>query len=67
MLYIYDTIKDLCEDRGLTIFSLEQKAGIANGLIDNWKDGGNPKIGTLVKIAQALDVTVDTLIAEKEL
>lgn len=63
---LYDNIKRLCADRGLSLHALEKQAGIGNGLIDDWKDGGDPKISTLAKIAQTLEVSVEDLIKEKE-
>lgn len=59
---IYDNVKRICDERGLSLHALEQQAGIANGLIDDWKDGGNPKISTVMKIAQTLRVSVDELL-----
>ena len=59
---IYDNVKRICDERGLSFHALELQAGISNGLIDDWKDGGNPKISTVMKIAQALKVSVDDLL-----
>lgn len=60
---IYERIKALCDERGIPIYQLEEKAGVANGTIGAWRSA-DPKASTLKKVADALGVTVDELIKE---
>lgn len=53
-------IKDLCKEKGILVKELAQKIGITDiGLRQSLN--GNPTIGTLEKIAEALDVEVTEL------
>ena len=58
---MYDKMKRLCQDRGLTIAKLERMADIGNGLIDDW-NRCYPRLGTLDKVARALDMPLVELI-----
>lgn len=58
---IYEKVKQICEDKGMTIMALESKAGIGNGVIGRWRES-IPAIDTVSKVADVLDVTVDSLI-----
>lgn len=59
---LYDKIKSLCAEKGLTIAKLERDAGIANGTIDGW-NAGTPNIRTLKAVADVLQISVDDLIS----
>lgn len=59
---MYDKIKAMAEERGMTIAALEKKAGIANGTIGNWRDKNGPTVATLEKLAKALNVDLKELI-----
>ena len=62
---IYNNVVQLANDKGMNIAQLEKKAGIANGTIGKWKNENNkPLVDTVVKVAQALGVTVNRLIKE---
>jgi len=53
-------IKELCKEKGILVKELAQKIGITDiGLRQSLN--GNPTIGTLEKIAEALDVEVTEL------
>lgn len=58
---LYEKIKALCAERGISIARLERDAGIANGVIDGWITGF-PNIKTLKAVADTLQVSVDELI-----
>lgn len=58
---IYETIKTLCEEKGLTIKALEEKAGVANGVVGKWRKN-TPQVDTAQKIADVLGVTIDELV-----
>lgn len=58
---IYDTIKDLCKERGLSVSSVEKKAGLSNGAISKWNDS-SPTVDKLNAVAKVLNVKVDCLL-----
>ena len=62
---IYDNIKRLCDERGITIQALEIRAGLGNGVIGKWREH-DPGVFYLKKAADALGVTVDELLTEVE-
>lgn len=59
---IYDTIKDLCKERGLSVSSVEKKAGLSNGAISKWNDS-SPTVDKLSAVAKVLNVKVDCLLS----
>ena len=58
---IYENVKKLCDEIGISINALEKKTGLANGTIGGWRHK-TPKIYTLMKVAKGLDVPLDKLI-----
>lgn len=61
---IYEKIKQLADERGISIYALEKKATLENGAIGKWRKS-SPTIGNLQKVADALEVPITELI-EKE-
>ena len=61
-LHIYDKIKELCEEKGMSIRQLEVSAGLKNGAISKWNDS-SPTIKSLKAVADVLKVKVDKLIS----
>ena len=55
-----DKIKQLANDRGITIAELERKSGISNGQISKW-NVRSPKTENLEKVAKYLNVSLDYL------
>ena len=60
---VYDNVKRIADERKIPIAKLERKADIANGTIGKWKTG-MPRMDSLKKVADYLNVTVDELIKE---
>lgn len=58
---MYETVKELCEKRNISIAKLEREAGLGNGTISAWRKY-EPNLSTLTKVADALGVSVTTLI-----
>lgn len=58
---MYDTIKEICKERHISVSSLERKAGIGNGTITKWNEN-SPSLDNLQKVADALGIKVTTLI-----
>ena len=63
-LQIYNKIKEICKQKGITPSSVEKQAGLANGLITKWNDF-NPTVRNLKAVADVLEVSIDELINEK--
>lgn len=62
---IYNNVKSLCDEQGLTIMALEQRAGLANGTVGGWRTA-KPMAESLMKVARVLGTTVDELMREEE-
>ena len=60
---IVEKIRDLCNEKKITIAELERNAGIGNGVIRRWDDQ-NPRSDKLKLVADELKVTVDELLKE---
>lgn len=63
---MYERIAELAAKKGLSICKLEQIASVANGTIGKWRNGRGATVETIVKIAKALDVSVDYLLGITE-
>ncbi len=61
---VYEKIKKLADERGISIYDLEKKAGLKNGAIGKWRKS-SPTITSLQKVADALEVPITKLV-EKE-
>lgn len=62
---VYENVKRLCEEQGLTISSLEKLAKLGNGTIGGWKTSA-PRVDNLQSVAKVLKTTVDALLKEKK-
>ena len=60
---ILKKIKELCNEKGLSISELEKKANIGNGTIGRW-DKSSPTVGSLQAVAKVLECTVDELLTD---
>lgn len=63
MLILYERIKNLCNQQNLSIMELEKKAGLGNGVVGRWRES-DPQTSSLIKVAEALKVSVSDLIGE---
>lgn len=66
----YEVISKLCNDRNLTIASLEKELGFSNGSIGKLKNGGSMSFKRLQIVANYFGVSVDTFteqVDEKEI
>lgn len=61
---IYDNVKAIADKKKISIAELEKRAGLGNGTIGNWRDS-SPNVESLVKVAEALNVSVATLLKSK--
>lgn len=61
-MLIYDKIKAMCEEKGISVRQLEASAGLKNGTISKWNNS-SPTIKSLKAVADVLKVKVDKLIS----
>ena len=57
---LYDKIKKIAQEKGISITVLEQKANLGNGTIGKWKNS-NPRITNVIAVANALGVKLEEL------
>lgn len=63
---IFKNIKMYAKRRGLSVAEVERRAGIAQNSVYNWKNGRQPNLTSLQKVADVLGVTVNTLLKERK-
>ena len=61
MATIYEKIKSICDERGISQNELENMAGIGHGIVGRWKKT-EPNVSTLKKVAEALNVSLTELV-----
>ena len=61
-LLVYDKVKSICKEKGISISQLEISAGLTNGTISKWNES-SPTIHNLKAVADVLKVKVDKLIS----
>lgn len=64
---VYENVKRLCQERGISFFKLESECGIANGAIAKWAKNNNPAIQTAKKVADYFGITLDELYSPQTL
>lgn len=62
---IYDNIKTIAKQQGVSIAQIERHFDFARGAIAKW-DEHKPSIERLTRVADYLHVTVDNLIKESD-
>ena len=65
---VEETIKEIQKKRGLTNAELAERSGVNKRTLEAWfaKDGNpNPTLSELQKVADALEVSLDTLVGNK--
>lgn len=62
---IVDRIKELCQQKDITITELERNAGIGRSTIRNWSTS-SPNTDKLQKVADYFHVSVDYLLGRDE-
>ena len=61
-------IEELRKEKGYTFAKLSELSGISTGRLSDLASGkrNNPTMDTLIKLADALDVTLDELVGRKK-
>lgn len=62
---IYDNVKKICDERGISIMSVETACELGNGTISKWKVF-LPKTGNLMKVSEYLGVPLNTLLCGED-
>ena len=60
---IYDNVKHLCAEKGISISQLEKEAGLGNGTIGGWKTSV-PRIDSVQSVAKVLKVKMEKLLKD---
>lgn len=60
---LYDKIKELCKEKGISVSYLERIAGLSNGSISKWNES-SPNADSLFSVAGVLEVTMEKLLKE---
>lgn len=60
---IYEKIKKLCEENGISIRQIEMQAGLKNGAISKWKKS-MPQVDNLKAVADILQKPIDYFLSE---
>ena len=58
---IYDKIKEICKEQGISVNSVEKQAKLSNGAISKWNES-SPTAENLKSVADVLKVKVDKLL-----
>lgn len=58
---LYDKIKEICKDKGVSVASVEKKAGLKSGAISKW-NASSPTVKNIQAVAKALKVNVNKLL-----
>lgn len=58
---IYDTIKKICKEKGMSISFVEKEAGLSNGIISKWNTS-SPTIDNILAVAKVLEVPVEQIV-----
>ncbi|MCM0583519.1 helix-turn-helix transcriptional regulator [Weissella diestrammenae] len=59
---VFDNIKTVAKERGLSLQVTAERAGLSKNAIYQYKNGKNPSLETLTKIADVLNVSTNRLI-----
>lgn len=60
---LYDNIKSICKEKGISIVALERKLKFARSSISKWNEN-EPGIRKVQKVAEFLGVPIERLLKE---
>lgn len=60
---IFENVKKLCDEKGISISKLEKDAGLGNGTIGGWRNSV-PRSDSLQAVAKVLKVKMEKLLQE---
>ena len=62
---LYDNVKKICEEKGISVGKIEKDLQLSNGSICKWNEN-EPGIRKVQKVADYLGVSIEELLAEEE-
>lgn len=62
---LWKMIQNQLEQKEISVYRLSKLTGIAETTLHNYKHGSEPSFSNMVKIADALDVSLDVFRKEK--
>ena len=62
---LYDNVKKICEEKGISFGKIEKDLQLSNGSICKWNEN-EPGIRKVQKVADYLGVSIEELLAEEE-
>lgn len=63
---IYGKLRELCEQKSVTIAELEKSLDIGHRTFYNWKTGSSPSVDKLKAVADYFGVTVNDFLYDQE-
>lgn len=57
----YDRLKELCQEKGITLTNLVKELHMSTGNLSKWKNGNVPKSDTIGALAEYFGVSTDYL------
>ena len=63
---VYSKVLRYCEENDISVAAFERKCGLTNGTVNGWKNGSDPSLSSLTKIAHATGTTVGSWVDIKE-
>ena len=64
---IFDKVKQLCDENGITINKLESELGLGRYTITRWKNAASPSVQTVSLIANYFHVSIDYLVGKSDI
>ena len=62
---LYNNIKNICKNKGISISAVEKMANLSNGTICKWNKS-SPTVDNLQAVAKVLKVSISKLLEESE-
>lgn len=62
----FNRFKDLCDERGISVYQACMDIGLNRSAVAKWKSGGKPNGSTAAKFAAYFGVTTDYLLGQSD-
>lgn len=62
---LYDKIKNVCKEKGVSVSFVEKESGLSNGTISKWNKS-SPTVNKLKAVANYFGVSIEYFLEEKE-
>lgn len=62
----YEIVNNLCKARKISITRMAEEIGLSNAAPTSWRRGSIPKLGTLTKISEYFNVSVEYLLGNEQ-